>query len=61
VAQLGVEQFDKLLDALLMALSRMSHPETSPLDEMAFTRAMVEALKQGKSFIRPRTFAGGGG
>ena len=56
-------RFDKLLDALLMALSHLGDQQApSPmLTEDAFTRAMVEAFRQGKSFIRPRTFAGGGG
>ena len=57
-----VSRFDKLLDALLMALSHLGDRESPPMmTEDAFTRAMVEALRQGKSFIRPRTFAGGGG
>ena len=55
-----VSRFDKLLDALLMALSHLGERSPTMLTEEAFARAMVEALKQGKSFMRPSTFAGGG-
>ena len=59
-----VSRFDKLLDAILMFMMHLREKEgdtPAPLTEDQTTRAMVEALRQGKGFIRPRTFAGGGG
>ena len=60
-----VSRFDKLLDAILMFMTHMTQKDTTtpPLSmtEEQMTRAMLEALKQGKSFMRPRTFTGGGG
>ena len=59
-----VSRFDKLLDAILMFMTHMTQKEKPssplPMTEEQMTRAMLEALKQGKSFIRPSTFAGGG-
>ena len=52
-------RFDRLLNALLTLLERQQLPDSKePMSEAQLTRAMVRALKEAKSFIRPRTFGG---
>lgn len=48
---------DKLLEAILLLL-KIKNRSGGGLSEDVLVRAMIRAFKQGKQFIRPRTFGG---